>query len=358
MSAIPVIKVENNRIIFDHEAFSRIIKHDAIGSKEICIISITGCFRKGKSFLLNFLKRYLESKGNISWIHSSSSRSNSSGINTILADNSSQPLTGFTWKGGEDATTEGIVIWSEPYILKNKDGKEVAILLMDTQGSFNVQDTLKNNVDIFAISTLLSSVQIFNTSEQITDIDLQALEMFTSYSRCYDKEERKPFQKLVYLIRDFQFEGKIDDGYGLNVGSEHWEKRSNPKAENIKSWFESFDCYVMPNPGNEVRKDSFRGCLHEIKEEKFVKHIQSFAEWMFLPESLITKKVMGKSLPNEKLIKLFQHYDDIFKDRKVPSPISLMEAHLKTFYDYLEQKCIQILDSAFNTFYTAKVQDK
>jgi atlastin len=370
MSAVSVIKVENNRIIFDHEAFSRIINRDTIGSKEICIISITGCFGKGKSFLLNFLLRYLEHNGkvNINWIQSqtpgpltqSPPLSSPHGVDNGFPNNSSPPLKGFTWRGSGDATTEGILIWSEPYILKNKDGNEVAILLMDTQGSFNVQDTLKTNADIFALSTLLSSVQILNTSNQIMETDLQALEMFTSYSRCYDanKEGKKPFQRLVYLIRDFEFEKEKDDGYGFKVGSQHWENRCNTRGDSIKSWFESFDCYVMPDPGKNVKKDNFSGCLHEIKEKKFVKHIQSFTEWMFLPENLFTKKVMGKILPNEKLTKLFQHYDDIFKDRKVPSPTSLMEAHLKTFYEHVEQKCIEILDSAFKKFCDAKLQDK
>jgi hypothetical protein len=39
----------------------------------------------------------------------------------------------FQWRGGQERTTTGIWMWSEPFIRKVANGEEVAILLMDTQ---------------------------------------------------------------------------------------------------------------------------------------------------------------------------------------------------------------------------------
>lgn len=54
---------------------------------------------------------------------------------------------------------------------------QVAIYLMDTQGTFDSQSTVKDNATVFAISTMLSSVQIYNLSVNIEEDDLQHLQV-------------------------------------------------------------------------------------------------------------------------------------------------------------------------------------
>lgn len=34
-------------------------------------------------------------------------------------------LKGFSWRGGSKRDTNGILIWSEPFIMKDKNGEEV-----------------------------------------------------------------------------------------------------------------------------------------------------------------------------------------------------------------------------------------
>jgi atlastin len=100
----------------------------------------------GKSFLLNFFLRYLKNWGSDNWI-----------------GNQSSPLNGFKWRKGTEGITEGILLWSEPFVvpLLNPSGEsnEVAIVLMDTQGMFSRGLPLKESITVFALSTLLSSVQ-------------------------------------------------------------------------------------------------------------------------------------------------------------------------------------------------------
>lgn len=48
---------------------------------------------------------------------------------------------------------------------------------MDTQGTFDSNSTVKDNATVFALSTMLSSVQIYNLSQNIEEDDLQHLQV-------------------------------------------------------------------------------------------------------------------------------------------------------------------------------------
>ena len=73
---------------------------------------------------MDFFLRYLSLDGCDGWI----------GDNKA---DSSKPLEGFHWRGGAERDTTGILIWSEVFTTKTKQGKELAIILMDTQGAFD-----------------------------------------------------------------------------------------------------------------------------------------------------------------------------------------------------------------------------
>jgi len=102
---------------------------------------------EGKSFMLNFFLRYLQSGcGAIDWI-----------------GDGSTPLKGFSWRGGSERDTTGILMWSEPFIFKLDNGKDVAIVLMDTQGAFDSEYTVRDSATVFALSTMTSSIQGFQS---------------------------------------------------------------------------------------------------------------------------------------------------------------------------------------------------
>jgi len=56
------------------------------------------------------------------------------------------------------------------------------ILLMDTQGAFDSMSTVKDCATVFALSTLLSSVQVYNLMSNLQEDDLQHLQVFISVS--------------------------------------------------------------------------------------------------------------------------------------------------------------------------------
>ena len=73
---------------------------------------------------------------------------------------SENKLEGFSWRGGSDRDTSGIIMWSEPFILTDRNGEEIVVLLMDTQGAFDPSSTVKDCATIFALSTMISSIQV------------------------------------------------------------------------------------------------------------------------------------------------------------------------------------------------------
>lgn len=62
-------------------------------------------------------------------------------------------------------------------------GQQLAVLFMDTQGAFDCESTVKDCATIFALSTMTSSVQVYNLSQNIQEDDLQHLQLFTEYGR-------------------------------------------------------------------------------------------------------------------------------------------------------------------------------
>ena len=73
---------------------------------------------------------------------------------------------------------------------------------MDTQGAFDSQSTVRDCATVFALSTMLSSVQIYNLSQNIQEDDLQHLQLFTEYGRlALEKSGSTPFQRSFSLSR-------------------------------------------------------------------------------------------------------------------------------------------------------------
>jgi len=58
---------------------------------------------------------------------------------------------------------------------------QVAVILMDTQGAFDSESTVRDCATVFALSTMLSSVQIYNLLHNIQEDDLQHLQVRKLY---------------------------------------------------------------------------------------------------------------------------------------------------------------------------------
>lgn len=90
---------------------------------------------------------------------------------------------GFSYKGGSDRNTEGIWVWSEPFVIPNQfvEGEKICVLLMDTQGMFDGLTTQMLTTSIFGLTTLLSSYQIYNIEKRLQEDHLQHLALFSEF---------------------------------------------------------------------------------------------------------------------------------------------------------------------------------
>jgi hypothetical protein len=147
-------------------------------------ISINGKFRKGKSLTLNFFLQYLEAISRTDGGNAAAASVGSSWFQPERVGNA------FNWCGGGAAVTNGMNVWSEPFVVKLSGGREVCILLLDTQGSFDNESPLQQNTVIFALSALLSSVMIMNVEHDITEDMLQFFQLFTGFAQLAMRDER------------------------------------------------------------------------------------------------------------------------------------------------------------------------
>ncbi|XP_072491936.1 atlastin-2 isoform X2 [Notamacropus eugenii] len=309
---------DDHKFELDEQALEQILLQEHIRDLNIVVVSVAGAFRKGKSFLLDFMLRYMYNKSSPSWI-----------------GGNNEPLTGFTWRGGCERETTGIQVWNEVFVIDRPDGTKVAVLLMDTQGAFDSQSTIKDCATVFALSTMTSSVQVYNLSQNIQEDDLQHLQLFTEYGRLAMEEiYQKPFQTLMFLIRDWSY--PYEHSYGLEGGRQFLDKRLQVKQnqheelqnvrKHIHSCFSNLGCFLLPHPGLKVATNpSFDGRLTDIDED-FKKELRNLVPLLLAPENLVEKEISGSKVTCRDLVEYFKAYIKIYQGEELPHPKSMLQA--------------------------------
>ena len=310
---------EDHTYRLDEEALRGVLLRDDIKDLPVVVVSVAGSYRGGKSFLLDFFLRYLNAP--------ISSRSTSQWLG-----DENEPLKGFRWRGGCDRETTGIHLWSEPIHAMLND-KKVAVLLMDTQGTFDSSSTIQDCSTIFALSTLISSVQIYNIKENIKEDDFQNLLLFTEYGKLAKNEGGNPFQVLQFLVRDWPY--PYQHAYGIAGGVELLDKRleinktqtedMRELRQNIRSYFDHITAFLMPHPGFEVAEQNFDGRLSNIRQE-FKVSLLELVPSIFGSTNLTPKTINGQRIKTRDLFDYFKTYMRIFNSGELPTPVSILKA--------------------------------
>lgn len=213
------------------------------------------------------------------------------------------------------------------------DGRKVAIILLDTQGAFDSQSTVRDCATVFALSTMISSVQIFNLSQNIQEDDLQHLQLFTEYGRLALADTgMTPFQHLFFLVRDWSFPYEAE--YGAKGGEIILKRRlelsdkQHPELQSlrkhIQSCFSKISCFLMPHPGlNVATNPEFDGRLAHITPE-FKESLLELVPLLLAPENLIIKEINGNPVRARELIQYFISYLAIYKGNDLPEPKSML----------------------------------
>ncbi|XP_065300260.1 atlastin-2-like [Dermacentor albipictus] len=314
---VQLLQVEDNNFQLNVDELETILLADNVKDLPVVVVSVAGAYRQGKSFLLNFFLQYLRNNGRPNWLRDM----------TI-------PFEGFEWKPGCHRHTTGILLWKEVFLMTKSNGEKVAVLLMDTQGTFDCESTVKENTTIFSLSMLTSSVQVYNLMNNIKEDDLQHLQFFAEYSRLAQKESGKTFQKLLFLVRDWRAEQDYE--YGAKGGRELLKKRLAIKEgqaeelkelrQRIKSCFSEIGCFLMPPPGDKVASGkSFEGRLDDISED-FRAKLEELIPSILASKNLLVKEIDGRKISCQELLTLFRAYADVFQGNELPKAESVLQA--------------------------------
>lgn len=350
---------------FHEETLQSILEQIPCDTK-VCVVSVVGAFRTGKSFLLSWFLRYL---AHFESVHQENNKEEA-GVKWF-DKHATLGKDAFHWRGGAERNTTGIWMWSKPYILPqtHSGGKEdIAVVLVDTQGMFDHETTMELTASIFGLSTLLSSYQIYNVDKRIQEDNLQQLALFAEYGRMAiqndgkvdldsvkasldhdgteEKEKEKggaetsddkkdivgkeeenkdteqvptPFQQIEFLVRDWQnFEEEEDfeaceremEEYLENVLAEREAADLKDTREQITSCFEKVKCYLMVHPGRAVTKKKYDGDIDSI-DPLFKEYMQRYCTRVF--EHLIPKAIHGRDLTALELGSYIQNYAKMFE---------------------------------------------
>ncbi|KAL1479262.1 hypothetical protein MTO96_051995, partial [Rhipicephalus appendiculatus] len=142
---LQILNVDGRSLELDEHGLARLLLDDRVKDNPVVVIAVAGAFRKGKSFLLCFLLRYLRNIGRADWL-----------------GDPDAPLEGFKWQAGSQRQTTGILMWNEVFLVENSQGEKLAVVLMDTQGTFDCKSPTVVHSSIFALSAMISSVLIYN----------------------------------------------------------------------------------------------------------------------------------------------------------------------------------------------------
>uniref|UniRef100_A0A8D0CE90 Atlastin GTPase 2 n=1 Tax=Scleropages formosus TaxID=113540 RepID=A0A8D0CE90_SCLFO len=306
---------EEHQFELDEGALESVLMQEHVRDLDVVVVSVAGAFRKGKSFLLDFMLRYMYNQKSNLWLGTDE-----------------DPLTGFSWRGGCERETTGIQVWSEVFVVDKPDGSKVAVLLVDTQGAFDSQSTIKDCATVFALSTMTSSVQV---SLILLISKLMKGFLFTEYGRLAMEEiYRKPFQTLMFLIRDWSY--PYEHPYGLEGGKRFLEKRLQVKQnqheelqnvrKHIHSCFSNISCFLLPHPGLKVATNPwFDGRLKDIDDD-FKKELENLVPLLLSPEKLVVKEIGGSKVTCRDLVEYFKAYIKIYQGEELPHPKSMLQA--------------------------------
>lgn len=239
-------------------------------------------------------------------------------------------VNGFHFCSGSKPDTKGIWMWSEIFTYDRDDGEKIAIILLDTQGIFDNESSMKECTAIIAISMMLSSVQCFNVMVNIQESDLQHLHLFADYgiATMNSSPDEKPFQKFVFVVRDWPY--SYENGYGYSQAVTDY-KLAETKSQSddmqhlrtrIRSTIDVIQTFLMPFPGPVVLEENFRGNLQRV-EKNFIDCVKQFLPSLLAPENLIIRQINGRKMRIGDFKTYLKSFVDTFNGNEMPAPQTL-----------------------------------
>ncbi|XP_039248534.2 uncharacterized protein LOC120326332 isoform X1 [Styela clava] len=275
-----------------------------------------------------------------------------------MGDDHTSVGNGIPFKSGPQQDTTGIRIWHEVFYVPQKEGEKMAVLLMDTQGLFDNATPEDVNISLLTLSTLASSLQIFNTIRMLDTRDLSYLKTCVEFAKETARSDDPLFklQALNFLVRDH--DGDEPFKYGEEGGEKYMQTIFDSKdgddkqitiRKQIKESFNNVSCSLLPHPGLGVPKKAFQGTNAELEPE-FRQQIKSFVEFIAFPFRLQRKESNKKALTARDILNMIIASDGIFACR-VYEPENMIEVNIKSYYATAYEESIIEYDEAMKKIF-------
>lgn len=176
----------------------------------------------------------------------------------------------------------------------------------------------------------LAFVQIYNLKENIKEDDLNNLDLFTNYAELAMAESsEKPFQKLLFLVRDWPFATENYYGDAPEVVCKRLAKINEQTPEmhrlrdRIQKSFNKIDAFLMPHPGFAVAHGKITTDDLQQIDLDFITHLKVLVPSILAPQNLIVKKINGQKMRARDFVTYLQIYADTFNSETLPKPESV-----------------------------------
>lgn len=204
-------------------------------------------------------------------------------------------------------------MWPEIFI-HDSNGDKVAIILLRAKGNFHDRNDFDKWKALFAINTMLSSVQCFNVRKAIEEFDLKYLHYLYELA-----EKQKIYQNFHFIVHDWANPSKHK--YGLcqqksllelisDIGTRPFGIKKFKKS--IDSSFEEFDAFLLPRSTTDVMTTS-NGDSKSFRKD-YLKYVKELELSILMPEKLVIKKVNGQKMATNLFIPYMQDILKLFHE--------------------------------------------
>lgn len=160
---------------------------------------------------------------------------------------------------------------------------------------------------------------------------MQHLELFTEYGRlAIEQTHEKPFQKLLFIVRDWPFAFETPYGNGQKIVDETFRGNNEQTSEmqdlrkRITMSFQEIRAFLMPHPDFTVSNQQvFSGDMQQISSD-FKKYVKELAPSLFAPENLIVKTINGQKVRARDVSQYLEAYTTIFNGDTLPKPKTVL----------------------------------